>query len=82
MGKGRTGQKQASEDAAPRRKGRPMASARGVGKDVLIEATRALLQELPPAQVTSTAIARKAGADPALVRYYFGNRENLLFEVA
>jgi AcrR family transcriptional regulator len=32
--------------------------------------------------VTSTAIARRANADPALVRYYFGNRENLLFEVA
>ncbi|MGX7894929.1 TetR family transcriptional regulator [Tsuneonella sp. HG222] len=59
-----------------------MASATGVGKDALLDAARALLQELPPAQVTSTAIARKAGADPALVRYYFGNRENLLFEVA
>lgn len=32
--------------------------------------------------MTSTAIARRANADPALVRYYFGNRENLLFEVA
>ncbi len=59
-----------------------MASAPGVGKEALVDAARALLQELPPAQVTSTAIARKAGADPALVRYYFGNRENLLFEVA
>lgn len=53
-----------------------------MGRDALIDAARALLQELPPAQVTSTAIARKANADPALVRYYFGNRENLLFEVA
>jgi AcrR family transcriptional regulator len=40
------------------------------------------LQELPPAQVTSTAVARRANADPALVRYYFGTRDNLLFEVA
>lgn len=53
-----------------------------MARDALIHAARALLQELPPAQVTSTAIARKANADPALVRYYFGNRENLLFEVA
>jgi TetR/AcrR family transcriptional regulator len=65
-----------------RGKGRPTASASGVGREALISAARALLQELPPAQVTSTAIARRASADPALVRYYFGNRENLLFEVA
>jgi len=67
---------------ARRGKGRPTASETGVGREALITAARALLQELPPAQVTSTAIARRANADPALVRYYFGNRENLLFEVA
>lgn len=65
-----------------RGKGRPTAAASGVGRDMLIQAARDLLQELPPAQVTSTAIAKRAGSDPALVRYYFGNRENLLFEVA
>ena len=68
--------------ANKRGKGRPTASQAGVGREVLIAAARALLQELPPAQVTSTAIAQRAKADPALVRYYFGNRENLLFEVA
>jgi AcrR family transcriptional regulator len=68
--------------AARRGKGRPTASESGVGRDALIGAARELLQELPPAQVTSTAIAKRASADPALVRYYFGNRENLLFEVA
>ena len=65
-----------------RGKGRPTAAASGVGREVLITAARDLLQELPPAQVTSTAIARRANADPSLVRYYFGTRENLLFEVA
>jgi AcrR family transcriptional regulator len=65
-----------------RGKGRPTASGSAVGKEMLIAAARSLLQELPPAQVTSTAVARRANADPALVRYYFGNRENLLFEVA
>jgi AcrR family transcriptional regulator len=65
-----------------RGKGRPTAAASGVGRESLIAAARELLQELPPAQVTSTAIARRANADPALVRYYFGTRENLLFEVA
>lgn len=73
-----------AKDAATgkRGKGRPTSSDRGVGREALIEAARALLQELPPAQVTSTAVARRANGDPALVRYYFGNRENLLFEVA
>ncbi len=67
---------------AKRGKGRPTGSESGVGREALVSAARELLQELPPAQVTSTAIARRANADPALVRYYFGNRENLLFEVA
>jgi AcrR family transcriptional regulator len=65
-----------------RGKGRPTGSETGVGREALITAARELLQELPPAHVTSTAIAKRANADPALVRYYFGNRENLLFEVA
>ena len=65
-----------------RGKGRPQGSESGVGRESLIEATRQLLQELPPAQVTASAIARRAGGDPALVRYYFGNREKLLLEVA
>jgi AcrR family transcriptional regulator len=70
------------KQAERRGKGRPTAGGTGVGRDSLVAAARALLQELPPAQVTSTAIAKRAGADPSLVRYYFGNRENLLFEVA
>jgi AcrR family transcriptional regulator len=65
-----------------RSKGRPDASSAGVGRDALIVATRQLLQEMSPQHVTTTAIARRAGADPALVRYYFGNRTNLLLEVA
>jgi len=65
-----------------RSKGRPTASVEGVGRDGLIAAARQLLQELPPSQVTASAIARRAGGDPALVRYYFGNRETLLLEVA
>jgi TetR/AcrR family transcriptional regulator len=65
-----------------RGKGRPLTSASRVGRDALVTAARELLQELPPAQVTASAIARRAGGDPALVRYYFGNREKLLLEVA
>jgi len=65
-----------------RGKGRPIAAENGVGREALIAAARKLLQELPPAQVTIAAIGREAGVDPALIRYYFGNREALLFEVA
>lgn len=71
-----------AEQAARRGKGRPTGTDPGVARETLIEAARALLQELPPAQVTSAAIARRAGVDPAMVRYYFGNRESLLLEVA
>ncbi|SLJ96027.1 TetR/AcrR family transcriptional regulator [Novosphingobium mathurense] len=65
-----------------RGQGRPIASKNGVGRDALIAATCKLLQDLPPAQVTIAAVGREAGVDPALIRYYFGNREALLFEVA
>jgi AcrR family transcriptional regulator len=65
-----------------RGKGRPSGSDSAVGRDALVAAARRLLQELPPAQVTNAAVGREAGADPALIRYYFGSREALLFEVA
>ncbi|HZV57987.1 MAG TPA: TetR/AcrR family transcriptional regulator [Sphingobium sp.] len=71
-----------SSKQAKRSKGRPIAAKNGVGREALIAATRKLLQELTPAQVTIAAIGREAGVDPALIRYYFGNREALLFEVA
>ncbi len=72
----------AKDKDSRRSKGRPDSATAGVGRDALITAARHLLQELPPAQVTASAIARRAGGDPALVRYYFGNREKLLLEVA
>lgn len=65
-----------------RGQGRPVASENGVGREALINATCKLLRNLPPAQVTLAAIGREAGVDPALVRYYFGDRQTLLFEAA
>ena len=66
--------------ARPKRgQGRPADS--GVGREAIVAATKKLLQELPPARVTLSLIAREAGVDPALVRYYFGDRSNLLLEV-
>jgi TetR/AcrR family transcriptional regulator len=63
-----------------RSRGRP--TDRGaVGRQAIIAAASLLLEKLPPHQVPNVVIARKAGVDPALVRYYFGDREELLLEV-
>ena len=62
-----------------RAQGRPAVNV--VGREGVLEAAKKLLHDLPPARVTISAIAREAGIDPALVRYYFGGRENLLLAV-
>jgi AcrR family transcriptional regulator len=64
-----------------RRKGRPVLGENDVGRERLIAATEKLLRTLPPARVTISRIAQEAKADPALVRYYFGNRTALLVAV-
>ena len=75
----------AKSDAAtrmPRRpRGRPAVLAEVVGPDAIIAATDALLRELPPAKVTRAAVARRAGVDPGLIRYYFKDRGSLLLAV-
>ncbi|MET0339824.1 MAG: TetR/AcrR family transcriptional regulator [Polyangiales bacterium] len=68
--------------AAPRRaQGRPADAEDAVGRDALIRAARELLEELPPAKVTRAAVARHAGVDPSLIRYYFKDRASLLLAV-
>lgn len=44
-------------------------------------AARQLMDEAPPHKATVSSIARKAGVDPALVRYYFSNRDRMLLAV-
>lgn len=63
-----------------RGQGRP--AENGVGRDVVLATARRLVKEMPPARVTVSLIAREAGVDPALIRYYFGDRSNLLLAVA
>lgn len=70
----------ANGGTAKRGKGRPADNS--VGRDALLETTKRLIKDLPPARVTVSLIAREAGVDPALVRYYFGDRSNLLMAVA
>jgi TetR/AcrR family transcriptional regulator len=64
-----------------RKRGRPHASQQPIGREGIIASARSLLERLPPHQVTIVKIAREAGVDPALVRYYFSNREELLLAV-
>lgn len=61
--------------------GRPRSAQGRVGREAIVESARRLLDRFPPHQVTNVRIAREAGVDPALVRYYFGNREELLLAV-
>lgn len=62
-----------------RGQGRPSDNA--VGREGVLNKTIELVQDLPPARVTISLIAREAGVDPALIRYYFGDRETLLLAV-
>jgi TetR/AcrR family transcriptional regulator len=64
-----------------RSRGRPRSGRSAVGREAIVAAARQLLEKLPPHEVPNVLIARKAGVDPALVRYYFPNREVLLFAV-
>ena len=64
-----------------RSRGRPGPKDSAVGRDAIVAAARQLLEALPPHKVPTVLIARKAGVDPALVRYYFSNREELLIAV-
>jgi TetR/AcrR family transcriptional regulator len=64
-----------------RTRGRPRSGLAAVGREAIVAAARQLLDKLPPHEVPNVLIARKAGVDPALVRYYFANREELLFAV-
>jgi AcrR family transcriptional regulator len=78
----RTGPAPAAEAVRPkRRKGRPAGADRSVGPEKILHAARTLLGRLPSSRVTLTAVAREAGVDPALIRYYFKDRSSLLQEI-
>jgi AcrR family transcriptional regulator len=66
----------------PRRsRGRPSSAQAVAGRDTIVTSARKLMDEVPPHQATISSIARKAGVDPALVRYYFKSRDTLLLAV-
>ena len=61
-----------------RGKGRPTDPNMAVGSDAIVNETCKLLAKMPPAKVTRAAVARAAGVDPSLIRYYFRNRSLLI----
>jgi TetR/AcrR family transcriptional regulator len=64
-----------------RKRGRPQAVHDKVGRKTIVTAARQLIEKLHPHQVSIALIAREAGVDPALIRYYFTSREHILIAV-
>ncbi|PZQ24504.1 MAG: hypothetical protein DI569_01395 [Sphingopyxis macrogoltabida] len=60
----------------------PLESNKSVGREAVIAATRRILKRATPLQISRAEVAREAGADPSLIRYYFGKKNQLLLEVA
>jgi AcrR family transcriptional regulator len=65
-----------------RSKGRPKRDDHKVGAETLIVRTCELLRTRRPRDITIAAVARHAGVNPALIRYYFGDRAGLMTAVA
>jgi TetR/AcrR family transcriptional regulator len=63
------------------RRGRPEKGRQTEGRSTIIRATEKLLADHEPAELTRLMVARAAGVDPRLIRYYFGTMQNLLAEV-
>jgi AcrR family transcriptional regulator len=61
-----------------RNPGRPHSAEASDAREAILQAACRLLKDNLPGQVTNSMIAREAGADPALIRYYFGDRSSLL----
>jgi AcrR family transcriptional regulator len=70
-----------AQATARRGQGRPKRADAEATRAHLIAATRRLLHVNKPAKITRFDIAREAGVDPALVRYYFGNKAAVFAEV-
>lgn len=64
-----------------RGKGRPQQAGDAVGRERILEFAADFLRQHSLAELTTAGVAKAAGVDPALVRYYFGTKEGLLTEL-
>jgi AcrR family transcriptional regulator len=71
-------QQGAAKQKVRRTPGRPYSADANDAREAILQAACRLLKDNLPSQVTNSMIAREAGADPALIRYYFGDRSSLL----
>jgi TetR/AcrR family transcriptional regulator len=65
-----------------RAQGRPPKDDSQALRDKIIAATRELLRTSPPDAISRIDIARAAKVDPALIRYYYGSKDDVLSAVA
>lgn len=63
---------------AKRTSGRPAVPADPIAREALLDAAVRLFAEQGVAATSSVGIAREAGLTPAMIQYYFRNREQLL----
>lgn len=68
-------------DVLPRQKGRPRSTAPRIGSEKVVDTARQLLRQPRPLQISRSEVAKAAGVDEKLVRYYFENYEDLLDQV-
>lgn len=71
----------AGKSSRKRTQGRPRQADAEVSKANIRAVTRRLLKERSPAKITQLDIGRAANVDPALIRYYFGDKSSLFREV-
>lgn len=64
-------------NTGPKQTGRPPKSAAGDVRQRLITATAELFQQYEYQQINTRQIAQRADTSPAMIRYYFKNKEGL-----
>lgn len=68
----------ATRKRSPKVQGRPPAAAPGVAREALLDAAQELFGTRGIAATSLSRIAGQAGVTPAMVHYYFSNRDQLL----
>lgn len=68
----------ASSKRSPRAQGRPAAAPPGLAREALLDAAQTLFGARGIAATSIARIAAQAGVTPAMVHYYFSNRDQLL----